>query len=93
MKASAWARPGIIQAVFSKKQTVATYHEIDGGGDIVDMADRGLAPHEVKGGWVGRAPQVGKPSFAPRPVRDVSDTTHAGERPASSESSSTLSLI
>ena len=64
-----------------KKQTVATYHEIDRSSDIVDMADGGLAPHEVEGGRVGRGPQVGKPSFAPRPIRDVSDSTHAGERP------------
>ena len=71
-----------------KKQTVATYHEIDGSGDIVDMADGGLGPHEVEGGRVCRGPQVGKPSLAPGPVRDVSDSTHAGERPESSESSS-----
>ena len=82
-----------IQMGISKEQTVATYHEIDRSGDIVDMADGGLGPHEVEGGGVSRAPQEGKPSFAPCPVGDVSDSTHAGERPASSESSSSLSLI
>ena len=70
-----------------KKQTVATYHEKDRSGDIVDVADGGLAPHEVQGGGVGGVPQVGKPCLAPRPVRDVRNSTHAGERPESSESS------
>merc|ERR1719370_1185585 len=58
-------------------QIILAYHEIDRGCDIVDMADGGLAPHEVESGGVGRAPQVGKPSLAPRPVRDVSYSTHA----------------
>ena len=59
---------------------VCTNHEVDRSLDFVNVFDGRHVEHGGEGVSGGVAPVILQPRLIPGPVRNISDSSHAGER-------------